>query len=251
MPRGRFSMPVPTKVGVLVPCSVRLPATYSPPARTACYGFLTQLNVLTAYHLLRWGTINPSRLADEFANLAFPERGLDVYRAVPPWFRAWLEEYRGGSSSPMPFGNAGAAARMVPIGVWFRRDPAALVDEAIRAAMITHSQEGAVVAACSMAGAIAGAAFGQSGRDLVFGAAEVAKHAEASIVGVPGTFASPAGSPPLSLLLRHAVPLVGLPFRRDLGASSIVDAQRPGGGRRRDRHCPRGPHPGTPVGRRP
>ncbi len=177
------------------------------------YGFLTQLNVLTAYHLLRWGTIDPSRLADEFANLAFPERGLDVYRAVPPWFQAWLDEYRSGSPSPMPFGNAGAAARMVPIGVWFRRDPAALVDEAIRAAMITHSQEGAVVAACSMAGAIAGAAFGQSGRDLVFGAAEVAKHAEASIAGVPGTFASPAGSPPLSLLLRHAVPLVGLPFR--------------------------------------
>ncbi len=177
------------------------------------YGFFTQLNVLTGYHLLRRGTIDPGRLADEFAGLAYPDRGLDVYRAAPPWFRAWLEEHRRGSASPMPFANAGAAARMAPIGVWFRKDPAALVSEAIRAAMITHNQEGAVVAACSMAGTIAGASFGQSGRDLIFGAAEVAKRAEASIDDVPGTFASPAGSPPLSLLLRHAVQLIGMPSR--------------------------------------
>jgi hypothetical protein len=177
------------------------------------YGYLTQLNVITAYHLLRWGTVDPQRLADEFAELAFPERGPDLYRAAPPWFRAWLEEYRRGSPSPMPFGNAGAAARMVPIGVWFRRDPVALVDEAIRAAMVTHNQAGSVVAACALAGAVAGAAFGQSGRDLVFGAAEVAKRAEGLVVGSLGTVSSPAGSPPLSLLFRHAVQLVGAPSR--------------------------------------
>lgn len=177
------------------------------------YGFLTQLNVITAYHLLRWGAVRPNDLADEFAALAFPERGFDVYRAAPPWFRAWLEEHRRGSPAPMPFGNAGAAARMVPIGVWFRKDPAALVEEAITAAMITHNQEGAVVAACAMAGAIAGSAFGQSGRDLVFGAAEVAKRAETRIADVPGIAPSPAGSPPLSLLMRHAAQLVGMPCR--------------------------------------
>jgi len=177
------------------------------------YGFLTQLNVITAYHLLQWGTVDPDRLSDAFASLAFPERGFDVYRAATPWFRAWLEEHRRGSPAPMPFENAGAAARMIPIGVWFRKDPAALVDEAIRAAMITHNQEGAVVAACSLAGAVAGASFGQSGQDLVFGAAEVAKQAEVRIGAIRGTVAPPAGSPPLSLLLRHSVPLVGMPFR--------------------------------------
>jgi hypothetical protein len=177
------------------------------------YGFLTQLNVITAYHLLHRGTIDPDRLGDEFAALAFPERGFDVYRAEAPWFRAWLEEHRRGSPSPMPFENAGAAARMVPIGIWFRKDPVKLVEEAIRGAMITHNQEGAVVAACSLAGAIAGAAFGQSGRDLVFGAAEVAKKAEVRMGDVPGKLAPPAGSPPLSLLLRHAGQLVGAPFR--------------------------------------
>jgi len=177
------------------------------------YGFLTQLNVITAYHLLRNGTVDPNRLGDEFAALAFPERGSDVYRAASPWFRAWLEEYRRGSPSPLPFGNAGAAARMVSIGVWFRKDPVALVEEAIRAAMITHNQAGSVVAACAVAGAVAGAAFGQSGRDLVFGTAEVAKQAEARLAGVPGISASPAGSPPLSLLFRHAGQLVGAPTR--------------------------------------
>ncbi|MGZ5384585.1 MAG: ADP-ribosylglycohydrolase family protein [Acidimicrobiia bacterium] len=177
------------------------------------YGFLTQLNVITAYHLLRRGTVNPDVLADEFFALAFPERGFDVYRATPPWFRAWLEDHRRGSPAPMPFGNADAAARMVPIGIWFRKDPVALVDQAISTAMITHNQEGALVAACAMAGAIAGSAFGQSGRDLVFGAAEVAKQAETRVAEVPGTFASPAGSPPLSLLMRHAAQLVGMPGR--------------------------------------
>ena len=177
------------------------------------YGFLTQLNVITSYHLLRWGTVDPNRLGDEYASLAFPDRGSDVYRAAPPWFRAWLEEQRRGSPSPMPFENAGAAARMVPVGVWFRKDPVALVEETIRAAMITHTQEGTVVAACAMAGAIAGAAFGQSGRDLVFGAAEVAKRAETRVVDIAGTVASPAGSPPLSLLLRHAAQLVGASSR--------------------------------------
>jgi ADP-ribosylglycohydrolase len=177
------------------------------------YGYLTQLNVVTAYHLLHRGSVDPNLLGDEFASLAFPDPGFDVYRAVAPWFRAWLEEYRRGSPAPMPFENTGAAARMIPIGVWFRKDPVAMVEEAIRGAMITHNQEGAVVAACSLAGAIAGASFGQSGRDLVFGAAEVAKLAEARVVEIPGTVDSPAGSPPLSLLLRHATQLVDMPSR--------------------------------------
>lgn len=177
------------------------------------YGYLTQMTVATSYHLFRSGTIEPNRLADDFAVLAFPEAGADVYRAAPTWLRAWLEEYRRGSPAPMPFGNTGAAARMAPVGLWFRKDPAALVDEAVRAAMVTHNQVGSVVAACALAGAVAGAAFGQSGRDLVFGAAEVAKRAESRIVDVAGTVASPAGSPPLSLLFRHATQLVGAPSR--------------------------------------
>jgi ADP-ribosylglycohydrolase len=171
------------------------------------------MNVVTAYHLLRGGSIEPDRLAEEFAALAFSEHGFDVYRAGAPWFDAWLDEHRRGSSTPMPFENAGAAARLAPIGVWYRKDPAALVDEAIRGAMITHNQEGAVVAACALAGAVAGASFGQSGRDLVLGAAEVAKRAEAAVADVPGTVAAPAGSPPLSLLLHHAGQLVGMPLR--------------------------------------
>jgi ADP-ribosylglycohydrolase len=177
------------------------------------YGFLTQQNVVTSYHLLRRGSVDPDLLGSEFAALAFPESGFDMYRATAPWFRAWLEEHRRGSPFPMPFENAGAAARIIPIGVWFRKDPTAMIEEAVRAAMVTHNQEGAVVAACSLAGAVAGASFGQSGRDLIFGAAEVAKRAEARLAEVVGTVPSPTGSPPLSLLLRHAAQLVGMPSR--------------------------------------
>lgn len=177
------------------------------------YGYMTQLNVVTAYHLLRRGSVDSEQLRDGFATLAYPEAGLDVYRAVSPWFRAWLDEYRRGAPAPMPFANAGAAIRMVPIGVWFRQDPNVLIEEALRAATITHNQEGALVAACAMAGAVAGASFGQAGRDLVFGAAEVAKRAEARVADLPATVAAPSGSPPLSLLLRHAAQLVGTPLR--------------------------------------
>jgi ADP-ribosylglycohydrolase len=184
--------------------------------RDRTYGYLTQLNMLTAYHLLRRGSIIPDVLAGEFAGLAFPDSGLDVYRAGSPWFYAWLEELRQNTCAPLPFANSGAAARMVAVGVWFRRDSATLVEEAIRAAMVTHNQVGAVVAACALAGAIAGASFGQSGRDLVFGAAEVAKAAEARVSNIPGTSSSPSGSPPLSLLLRHAAQRVGAPIRESV-----------------------------------
>ena len=64
------------------------------------YGYLTQMNVVTTYHLLRGGKIDPDQLGDEFAALAFSEQGFDVYRSGSPWFRAWLEEHRRGSPSP-------------------------------------------------------------------------------------------------------------------------------------------------------
>jgi len=199
------------------------------------YGFLTQQNVITTYHLLRGGSVDPGRLGDEFAALAYPERGFDVYRAAAPWFRAWLGEHHHGSPSPMPFENAGAAARMAPIGVWFRKDPVALVDEAIRGAMITHNQEGAVVAACSLAGAVAGASFGQSGRDLVFGAAENRRLAGRQ----PSAFVAPAARRPAG---RNAL-------ARGRRPDSILDSRRSGGVRRRHRHRPGSSHPGTPLDR--
>ena len=52
------------------------------------YGFLTQQIVVTAYHLLRNGTVDPVLLGEEFATLAFPQRGIDVYRGTAAWFSA-------------------------------------------------------------------------------------------------------------------------------------------------------------------
>ncbi len=176
------------------------------------YGFMTQQNVLVSYQLLKLRRLDPDELAGEFLGLAPPE-GPQVVRNPEPWFRAWLIEASRGLGHPFPFENAGAAARMIPIGVWFRRDPVALVDGAITAAMVTHSHTGAVVAACALAGAIAAASLGQSGRDFLHGTAEVTRMAEARAGEVPGLDESRKGSPPLSLLLKHAVPLVGSPIR--------------------------------------
>lgn len=177
------------------------------------YGWATQQNVLVAYQLLGRESVDPGELAAAFSAMAEEGSEAGAFRRPEPWLRAWLQEAARGSWYPLPFENAGAAVRMVPIGVWFRREAVALVDSAIAAAMLTHSHPGAVVAACAAAGAVAAASFGQAGRDLVQGTAEIAKLAEERVADVPGLAPPKKGSPPLSLLVKHAVPLVGSPIR--------------------------------------
>jgi ADP-ribosylglycohydrolase len=143
------------------------------------YGSGIQQMVFTAYHLLRSQPIDADAFASNLLEFAYPrDERSSVYRSPEPWFAAFLEEARLGPPTPMPFLNMGAALRTVPVGVWFRKDPETLVASTVEAVKATHTRPESSVAACVIAGTVAGAGFGQTGRDLVNGAAEVARRAE-------------------------------------------------------------------------
>lgn len=143
------------------------------------YGIGMQQAVVTAYHLFQHQDIDREMLAGDLLEFAYPSDGrASVYRTPDAWFSAFLEESRHGPVSPMPFRNAGASLRSVPIGLWFRKEPDRLLAASIGTTRVTHTRPESAVAAAAIGGAVAGAGFGQAGRDLILGAAEVAARAE-------------------------------------------------------------------------
>lgn len=157
------------------------------------YGSTVQQMVFTTYHLLRGETIDGEALAGTLLEFAYPTDGRpSVYRSPAPWLSSFIEEARLAPPTPMPFLNPGAVIRAVPVGVWFRKEPQRLIDAAIEVTRATHTRPESSVASCVVAGMVAAAGYGQSGRDLVNGAAEVARQAERVIgasTGAPGMLA--------------------------------------------------------------
>ena len=143
------------------------------------YGFGVQQMVLTAYHLMRAQAVDGETFAANLLEFAYPQDGRSsVYRSPDSWFTAFLEESQRGPSTAMPFRNAGAAIRAVPVGVWFRKDADGLITTAIESARATHTRPESAVSSCVIAGAVAAAGYGQTGWDLVNGAIETAAQAE-------------------------------------------------------------------------
>jgi len=143
------------------------------------YGFSIQQMVLTAYHLMRSRVVEREAFAVSLLESAYPQDGRpSVYRSSHAWFDAFLEEGQRGPATPLPFRNAGAGVRAVPVGVWFRKDPDALIAAASECARATHTRPESAVSSCVIAGAVAAAGYGQTGWDLVNGAVETAEAAE-------------------------------------------------------------------------
>ncbi|WP_394821013.1 ADP-ribosylglycohydrolase family protein [Pendulispora albinea] len=122
----------------------------------------TELGFAIVQVLDRYGRIDPSALADAFADRyqADPARGYDktvhaTLRAISegmPWHAA-PRELEGGMGSM----SNGAAARVGPIGAYFADDLEAVVREARASAQITHAhpegQAGAIAVAVAAAAA--------------------------------------------------------------------------------------------------
>jgi len=153
------------------------------------YGSAVQQMVFTAYQFLRSLPIERYTTAANLLEYAAPEDGrMNVFRTPGAWLNVFIEEAKLAPPTPLPFVNAGAAIRAVPVGVWFRKDPAALVDGTIETIQATHSRPESSVVGCMIAGAVAAAGYGQSGRDLVNGAIEIGRQSETRVgtsTGVP------------------------------------------------------------------
>lgn len=137
------------------------------------YSALTQQATVVAYHLLRNDRIDRSALVSDWLELAAEGDSPSLYRAPSEDFEAFLKAALEGVPAATAEPSAEPAARVHPIGVWFRRQPDRLLENALLLGRLTHSDAGSVLGAVVIAGAVAASCFAQSGRDLLRAAVEV------------------------------------------------------------------------------
>jgi len=138
------------------------------------YSALTQQATVLGYHVLRQDGVERPLLAQEWLELGTDGESPSVYRAPSPQFDSFLRATLEGEAAATSEASIEPAARVHPIGVWFRRQPDRLVDTAMAASRLTHVDASTVLAAVTLAGAVAASCFAQSGRDLVRASSEVA-----------------------------------------------------------------------------
>jgi ADP-ribosylglycohydrolase len=141
------------------------------------YSALTQQATVVAYHLLRNDGVDRGLLGEEWKELAADAENPSVYRTPSDSFLAWLEASSRGEGAATAEPSSEPAARVYPVGVWFRRDPLKLIDAAVSVARITHIDASTVVGAAAIAGAVAASSFAQVGRDLLQGSTELIEQA--------------------------------------------------------------------------
>ena len=147
----------------------------------AGYSALTQQATVVAYHLLRNDGVDRGLLGEEWRELGADPENPSVYRAPSDAFVGWLEATARGEGAATVEPSSEPAARVYPVGVWFRRDPVKLINAAVSVARISHIDASTVVGAVAIAGAVAASSFAQVGRDLVNGSAELIEQALAEI----------------------------------------------------------------------
>ncbi len=145
------------------------------------YSSITQQATVVAYHLLRNDGIDRALLAEEWKELGADTENPSVYSAPSDTFVAWLEAASRGEGAATVEPSSEPAARVYPVGVWFRRDPERLVNAAMSVARVTHIDASTVVGAVTIAGAVAASSFAQVGRDLLQGSIELIDRALAEI----------------------------------------------------------------------
>ncbi len=176
-----------------------------------------------AYHLLRHGEVLATELAAELAAFAYPEFGRGLYRQPSARFESFVGALHAGHDAITSRPDAGAALRVIPLATWYRREAPGLVEAVIAACSISHSHPSAIAAACALAGAVAAASLGQSGHDLLRGAAEVATAARTRLGKTP-----PRGErdDSVSEAFARLGPLVGAPVA-DVVAELTADGDVP------------------------
>ena len=136
------------------------------------YSAVTEQATIISYHLIENGSIEPERLVADLLELDGAHGAEPVYRAVTPEFRAWLDRASNGRWAPVTHPTAENLVRASPVGAGFRRDADAVVERAIAVSKMFTIDTASIFAGVVGASAVAAAAFGQSGKDLVAGVSE-------------------------------------------------------------------------------
>jgi hypothetical protein len=138
------------------------------------YSAITEQATVLAYHLIEEDALDLEALVAALRELDGSNEEEVVYRAESPHFRAWLDRAAAGRPVPEEDPSIDGAARAVPLGVAFRRDPERLREHALALGRLFHDDPASVLGAVAAAGAVAASCFGQSGRDLIVGVVEMA-----------------------------------------------------------------------------
>ncbi|MFO7293313.1 MAG: ADP-ribosylglycohydrolase family protein [Actinomycetes bacterium] len=175
---ARFSLPVGEGAGSMLGLAA---GDTAGGASELGYSSSAQQAVVVAYHLFRHGSVDRDLLVAELAELAGDDHQPSVLRGLSPQLRRWVEAL--GSDDPVLASETGLdpAVRAVPLGVWYRRDPEALVEAVLASTRVTHLDAPSAVVATAVAGAVAGSCFVQNGRDLLLGVWEIAVRARKEI----------------------------------------------------------------------
>lgn len=136
------------------------------------YSHITQTATVVAYHLMVNGMVDRTKLTDELLTLDGRGHGVKVYRKPSAEFRSWLNSAHAGEPMASSSRSAEPASRMGAVGVWFRRDPQALVEAAVSIGRLTHLDATSVAMGVAVAGGVAGASTAMSGVDLILAVAE-------------------------------------------------------------------------------
>lgn len=167
------------------------------------YSAVTEQVTVLSYQLIEHRHLDPTIVTQRMRELDGSEDEGNVYRSETPQFRAWLDRAAAGSAVPDDEPSADGIARSVAIGVAFRNDPSAMVDQAIGLGRLFHRDAGSVAAGVISASAVAASCFGQTGRDLISGVAE------AVVPAIPNIMTGLMGSNRLDVLEREFDELEG------------------------------------------
>lgn len=168
------------------------------------YSAVMQQMIVLCYHLMQHEEVSPPQLIEEMAVLGRSTDGPSLYRDPSPAFATWIASAVAGRA-PVPTHAATAepAALVVPIGLWYKRDPESLVGAVAKVVAMFTSDPVSLVAAGAVAGGVAASTVAQSGPDLVLAGAEIAE----LMVARFGLENGPAKE--VSQRLRRAVGLIG------------------------------------------
>lgn len=179
------------------------------------YSAPTQLATVLAYHLMDTG--RAERVGLEGAILAFA--GADLLRRPDDGLREWLAGARLGSPVPVVHTGCGTAAWVAPLGLWYRDEPALLPEAVVAAAGIMLGNGVGVAEALAVAAAVAASTFGQSGADLVLGAAETVEGA-GPVLAAAGL--DTAGAETVATVLRVLAPMAVAPGAEVAAAGPLL-----------------------------
>lgn len=212
-----FSLPLDDGAGALLGAAAGDVGGHAAPDG---YSAITQASTVIAYHLLQVDGVDRPRLEHELRVLDGAEGGIPTYRGESPAFRRWLDSALIGEAGVSSEPSSEPAARMGPVGLWYRRRPDELVGSAISLARVTHLDGPTVVAAVAAAGAVAGSSFAQAGLDLVYGAAETAERALALLTSERYRFGAVDEAAEVVARLRRLAPAVVATPKEIVGAIS-------------------------------